>query len=159
MRKILIALCLVTFSVSFASADDKKPAPKKEEPKKDDKPAPKEKSLYDRLGGKKAVTAVVHDFVKNVVADKRINKMFAKTKAPKLEALLVDQICEAAGGGCKYKGKTMADAHKGMKITDADFTALVEDLVKSLDKFKVPEKEKGELLGALGGMKGDIVGK
>ena len=52
----------------------------------------------------------------------------------------------------------MRDAHKGMKITEADFNALVEDLTKSLDKFKVGEKEKGELLSALGGMKGDIVG-
>ena len=154
MRKILLALCLVTVSVSFASADDKKPEAKKEE-----KAPPKEKSLYERLGSKPAITKVVHEFVKNVVADKRINKQFAKTKAPKLEALLVDQVCEATGGPCKYKGKTMAEAHKGMKITDADFTALVEDLTKALDKFKVPEKEKGELLGALGGMKGDIVGK
>jgi hemoglobin len=150
MRKILIAVCLVLATVSVASA---------QKGSADTKPAPKEKSLYERLGQKKAITAVVHEFVKNVVADKRINKMFAKTKAPKLEALLVDQICEATGGPCKYKGKTMADAHKDMKITDADFGALVEDLVKALDKFKVPEKEKGELLGALGGMKSDIVGK
>ena len=53
----------------------------------------------------------------------------------------------------------MVDAHKGMKITDVEFTALVEDLVKALDKFKVPKAEKDELLGALGGMKKDIVGK
>jgi len=46
-----------------------------------------------------------------------------------------------------------------MKITDAEFSALVEDLGKALDKFKVPAKEKNELLGALGGMKGDIVGR
>ncbi|MDO8476622.1 MAG: hypothetical protein Q7W02_10620 [Candidatus Rokubacteria bacterium] len=51
----------------------------------------------------------------------------------------------------------MKDAHKGMKITDAEFNALVEDFVESLDKFKVPAQEKGELLCALGGMKGDIV--
>ena len=53
----------------------------------------------------------------------------------------------------------MKTAHAGMKITDADFNALVEDLVKSLDKFKVPAREKNELLAALGGMKGDIVGQ
>ncbi len=53
----------------------------------------------------------------------------------------------------------MKAAHKGMKITDAEFTALVEDLVKSLDKFKVGAQEKNELLSALGGMKADIVGQ
>ena len=72
---------------------------------------------------------------------------------------LVNQICQASGGPCKYTGKTMKEAHKGMGITDADFGALVEDLVKALDKFKVGATEKNELLGALGGMKGDIVGQ
>ena len=69
-----------------------------------------------------------------------------------------DQICNATGGPCEYKGKDMKTVHTGMKITDADFNALVEDLVKSLDKFKVPEKEKGELLSTLGGLKPQIVG-
>jgi hemoglobin len=53
----------------------------------------------------------------------------------------------------------MKTAHKGMGITDADFNALVEDLVKALDKFNVGATEKNELLGALGPMKGDIVGQ
>ena len=53
----------------------------------------------------------------------------------------------------------MADAHAGMRITDDEFTALVADLKKSLVKFKIGDKEQSDLLGALGGMKGDIVGK
>ena len=72
---------------------------------------------------------------------------------------LVEQICAASSGPCEYKGKDMKTAHTGMGIKDADFNALVDDLVKALDKYKVPEKEKSELLGALGGMKGDIVSK
>jgi hemoglobin len=115
--------------------------------------------LYDRLGGKPAITAVVDDFVGNVAADARINRFFAGANVPRLKAMLVDQICEASGGPCKYTGRSMKAAHAGMKITDADFNALVEDLVKSLDKFKVPAREKNELLAALGGMKGDIVGQ
>jgi len=116
-----------------------------------------EKSLYDRLGGKDAITAVVEEFVGNVVADERINTFFKNADAANLKKQLVDQICEATGGPCKYAGKDMKTAHAGMGVKEADFNALVEDLVKALDKFKVPEKEKGELLGALGGMKGDIV--
>ena len=116
-------------------------------------------SLYERLGGKPAITAVIDDFIGNVAADNRINKRFGGADIPRLKARLVDQVCEASGGPCKYTGASMRDAHKGMNITDAEFGALVEDLVKSLDKFKVPAKEKNELLGALGGMKGDIVGK
>ena len=125
--------------------------------KKEEKKAPAVKSLYDRLGGKDAITAVVKEFLGNVVADKRINAFFKNADAAKLQGLLVDQVCEATGGPCKYKGKDMKTAHKGMKVSEADFTAMVEDLVKALDKFKVPKKEKDELLGALGGMKGDIV--
>ena len=116
-------------------------------------------SLYERLGGKPAITAVIDDFIGNVAADNRINKRFAGADVPRLKMRLVDQVCEASGGPCKYTGASMRDAHKGMNISDAEFGALVEDLVKSLDKFKVPAKEKNELLGALGGMKPDIVGR
>lgn len=118
-----------------------------------------QKSLYERLGGKDAITAVVDDFVANVAADKRINGFFAKADVPRLKRNLVDQICQATGGPCTYTGKDMRTAHKGMGITDADFNALVEDLKKSLDKFKVPAKEQGELLGALGSLKPQIVGQ
>jgi hemoglobin len=122
------------------------------------------KSLFSRLGGKKGITAVVNDFVGNVGGDNRINKFFADTvkdkkRLDKFKDNLVDQICQASGGPCKYKGKDMKTAHKGMGISDADFNALVEDLVKALDKNKVDATSKGELLNALGGMKGDIVGQ
>jgi len=116
------------------------------------------RSLYDRLGGKDAITVVIDDFVANVAADKRINARFAKTDIPHLKRMLVDQVCQATGGPCTYTGKSMRDAHAGMKITEAEFNALVEDLTQSLDKHKVGQQEKTELLTALGSMKGDIVG-
>jgi hemoglobin len=126
--------------------------------------AAKEKSLYDRLGGKKSIAAVVDEFVGRVAADKRINAYFAATasdakRLKKFKSNLVDQICEAGGGPCKYKGKTMKAAHMGMGVTGGDFNALVEDLVGALDTFKVGQHEKDQLLGALGPMKGDIVEK
>jgi hemoglobin len=118
-----------------------------------------QKGHYDRLGGKDAINAVVGLFLGNVVADTRINARFANADAKGLQTKLVDQICMATGGPCKYEGKDMKTAHTGMKITEEEFGALVEDLVKALDTAKVGDKEKGELLGALGGMKGDIVGQ
>jgi hemoglobin len=118
-----------------------------------------DKSLYDRLGGKDAITAVVADFVGNAASDEKIKQFFANADAKNLQEKLVEQICEATGGPCKYTGKDMKTAHAGMKITEDDFNALVADLKKSLDKFKVGEKEQNELLGALAGMKGDIVGQ
>lgn len=123
-----------------------------------------EKSLYDRLGGKQAIVAVVDEFVARVAADKRINGFFKDTAADpnrlaKFKNNLVNQICQATGGPCKYTGKDMKTAHKGMGITDADFNALVEDLSGALDKFKVGAKEKGDLLAALAPLKKDIVEK
>jgi hemoglobin len=118
-----------------------------------------QKSLYDRLGGQPAVTAVVDDFVGNVAADNRINGFFARTDIARLKKNLSDQICQGTGGPCTYTGRDMATAHKGMNITDAQFNALVEDLKKTLDKFKVPDKEQGELLAVLGPMKPQIVGQ
>jgi hemoglobin len=114
-------------------------------------------TLYERLGGKPAITAVVDDFVGNVAADKRINGFFAKTDIPRLKQMLVDQICAGTGGPCTYSGRDMRSAHAGMGVADAHFNALVEDLVKTLDKFKVPQREKDELLAVLGPMKIDIV--
>jgi len=125
---------------------------------------PKEKTLYDRLGGKKSISAVVDEFVSRVAMDTRINAFFKQTASdPKrlasFKSKLVDQICEASGGPCKYTGKDMKSAHAGMGITDANFNALVEDLTAALDKFKVGETEKQQLLGALASMKKDIVTK
>jgi hemoglobin len=124
----------------------------------------KKTSLYESLGGKPAITAVVDEFVSRVAGDARINAFFKKTASdPKMLASfkgkLVDQICEASGGPCKYTGKSMKAAHAGMGITAADFNALVEDLVGALDKFKVKEADKNALLGVLGPMKSDIVTK
>ena len=126
--------------------------------------AQKPASLYDNLGGKKAITAVVDEFVARVAADNRINAFFKETASdPKrlasFKAKLVDQICQASGGPCKYKGKDMKSAHAGMGISSADFNALVEDLVGALDKFNVKPADKNTLLGVLGPMKSDIVEK
>ena len=118
-----------------------------------------EKSLYDRLGGKPAITAVVDDFVGRVAADTRINGKFATANIPRLKTMLVDQICQASGGPCTYTGRDMKTAHAGMGISGEEFDALVGDLVATLHKFKVEEREKNELLAALGPMKKDIVEK
>ena len=106
-----------------------------------------------------AVTAVIDDFVANVAADERINGRFGKTDIPRLKKLLVEQVCAGTGGPCQYTGRDMKTAHKGMRLQEAEFNALVEDMVKSLNKFKVGKREQDELLAILGPMKPDIVGQ
>ena len=114
-------------------------------------------SLYERLGGKSSITAVIDQFVSNVGNDVRINGGFATTDIVRLKKNLVDQVCMATGGPCTYTGRDMKTTHAGMRITTADFNALVQDLVAALDAINVPETEKQELLGLLGPMKKDIV--
>jgi len=115
------------------------------------------RSLYDRLGGKSAITAVVDTFVAHVAADARINKKFARSNIPRVKAMLVDQICAQTGGPCTYTGRTMKEAHRDMRVTEGEFNALVEHLVMALNHFNVPKREQDELLTALGSMKSDIV--
>jgi hemoglobin len=119
-------------------------------------------SLYRRLGGREGIALVVGDFVANMVADNRVNARFKGMKPPDVEKLksnLADQICDATGGPCSYVGRDMKTTHKGMKITEAEWNATVENLGKALDKHKVGAKEKQELVGAIAPMKGDIVGQ
>ena len=115
------------------------------------------RSLYERLGGKGAIVAVVDDFVGNVAADKRINRFFANTDIPRLKRRLVEQICAGTGGPCVYRGRSMKAAHRGLGIQNRHFNALVEDLAKTLNKFKVPEREQKELVAILAPMRKDIV--
>jgi hemoglobin len=115
------------------------------------------RSLYDRLGGYSAINAVVDDFVANVAADKRINKFFASANVPRLKSRLVEQLCQASGGPCYYTGADMKTAHAGMGVRNRDFNALVQDLGRSLNKFKVPKAEQKEIASVLLPMRKDIV--
>jgi len=114
-------------------------------------------SLFERLGGNKAITAVVDDFSARCARDSRINAKFARTDIGRLKAMLVDQVSEASGGPAKYTGRDMKTAHLDMAVTTGEFNALVEDLVATLNKFGVGKTEQDELLGILGPLKSDIV--
>jgi hemoglobin len=120
------------------------------------------KSLYDRLGGYNAIAAVVDDFVGRLLADKQFERFFAghSTDSKKrIRQHIVDQLCAAAGGPCIYTGRTMKDSHAGLGISDAEWDAAAKHLVASLDKFKVGEQEKKDLLAFVSSLKADIVEK
>lgn len=132
-------------------------------PAADSPPAPAAAStLYERLGGRDAIVAVVDSFVARVASDSRINGFFTATagdpaRLAAFKSKLVDQICQASGGPCTYAGKDMKSAHAGMKVTNAHFDALVEDLVATLTAFNVAQTDQDALLGVLGPMRPDIV--
>jgi hemoglobin len=119
-------------------------------------------TLYQRLGGYDAIAAVTDDFIGRLAADKQLARFLVGLSADsqkKLRQHVVDQLCEATGGPCFYIGRTMKASHAGLGITESDWQSTVKHLVATLDKFKVPEKEKGELLAIASSLKADIVEK
>ncbi len=119
-------------------------------------------SLYHRLGGYDVIAAVTDDFVGRLATDPQLNRFFTGLSVDsqkKLRQHVVDFLCNATGGPCLYTGRDMKTAHTGLGITETDWDSSVKHLVATLDKFKVPEKEKNEVLGAISGLKGDIVGR
>jgi hemoglobin len=116
-----------------------------------------QRTLYERLGGRDAIVMVVDSFVARVAADTRINKKFARSNIPRVKTMLVEQICNATGGPCTYRGRSMKEAHRNMAVTDGEFDALVEDLVATLNQFNVAKTDQDALLNTLGSMRADIV--
>lgn len=122
----------------------------------------KKASLYQRLGGKPAIQAVVDDLVARILTDGRINKWFAHAAsdpehAAAYKTKLADFLCVATGGPCQYKGLDMVTAHKNRGVTAAAFDSVVENLVATLDKLQVPQGEQKELLGLLAQVKAAVV--
>jgi len=121
-----------------------------------------QKSLYQRLGGYDALAAVTDDFITHLATDPEMGRFFTGLSTDskiRVRHHVIDFLCMATGGPCKYTGRDMKTAHTGLNITEADWNKSVQYLVGTLDKFKVPEKEKSEVLGAISGLKGDIVGR
>lgn len=116
-------------------------------------------SLYERLGGLPAIESVMAGLTQNIAKDERINGFFIGADLKRVEYQLSQQVCAATGGPCTYTGGSMLKVHTGMNITEVQFNALVEDLVKSLNTHGVRQREQNELLQALGSMKEDIVNR
>lgn len=129
-----------------------------------DDAAPQEaqQSLYERLGGYDAIAAVVDDFANRLVSDPKLIKHFGGFSDDRLQQFKtfnIQLVCMATGGPCTYEGRSMLKTHQGSRISEEDFNQVAANLVATLDKFKVPDRERGELLTIIGSLKGDIVEK
>lgn len=119
-------------------------------------------SLYARLGGYDALAAVTDDFIGRLASDRQLGKFFvghSTNSLNRIRQLVVDQLCQATGGPCVYIGRDMKTAHKGLGISESDWQVTVRHLTATFDKFKVPERERTEVLALLASLKGDIVEK
>jgi hemoglobin len=122
----------------------------------------KEKSLYERLGGYDAISAVVNELAVRLVTDKKLGVYFkglSNDSKRRLIAHLTDFVCSATGGPCIYTGRDMKTAHEGLGITEEDWDRFVKITKEVLDKFKVPAREQQELMQAIAPLKSVIVEK
>ena len=119
-----------------------------------------QKNLYERLGGYDSISAVVDDFLQRQFIDKQVGRFYvghSTNSKKRLRQLITEMICEITGGSAKYVGRYMRTAHTGLGITGGDWEVTVKNLTASLDKFKVPQKEKDELLADVAGLRPVIV--
>ncbi len=119
--------------------------------------APATDPLFDSLGGKPGIDALVDDFVPRLVADAKIGTFFKDTHLRELRKQLADLLCAVSGGGCVYEGGDMKSAHAAMKIAKADFNRLVEILQDSMDARAIPFAEQNHLLARLAPMHRDVI--
>ena len=124
--------------------------------------APAEKSLYERLGGYGAISAVVNDFAEKLFIDEQVGPFFKGMGTDTRKSFIqknINLVCNVTGGPCKIISRDAKVVHGGLGITEAEFNIVVNHLVDTLDKFKVPAEEKQELLSIIGSLKPDIVGQ
>jgi len=146
MKKALLAVAMLALVACAGTAS--KPAA----------PVPKD-AFYKELGGTDGITAVVDVFLRRLNADARINTLFRTVDHNDLRRLVIEQLCEATGGPCKYTGRSMQEAHSGLNLTNADFDAFVEDLKASMNELKVPQASQKKLIGMLAPMRPQVVGQ
>lgn len=124
--------------------------------------AGQEKSLYERLGGYNALAAVVDDFIARLATDKQLSRFLtglSNDSKKRLRQHVLNQFCAATGGPCLYTGRDMKTSHEGLGITESEWDIAARHLAASLDKFKVPKREKDEVIGFVTSLKKDIVEK
>lgn len=126
-------------------------------------PAAARPTLYERLGGLKAISVVVDDFIDRLVVNETLNSNPAidagrRASPPAYLKVQVSQlVCEVTGGPCKYTGRDMKGAHAHLNISETEWKVMAAEFRRSLDKYAVPAAEQQELFDIVGTTKKDIV--
>lgn len=120
-------------------------------------PPARSATLYERIGGESGVAAITESLLIRSAEDPRIRDDFAEADIVNLYERLVEHLCALTGGPCTYGGRDMKAAHVGLGLTEADFNALVENLVDAMTERGVPIAAQNELLAILAPMRGDVI--
>jgi hemoglobin len=122
-------------------------------------PGAAQDTLFADLGGQAGIDRIVDVSVENYLADDRIKAIFDESNMDRVRAQFKVQFCQIAGGPCQYTGHNMAEAHRGLKLTNADFNAVVEDLQDAMDKVGIPFATQNRFLARLAPMQRHVVTK
>ena len=118
------------------------------------------KTLYERLGGDDAISAVANDLLPRLLADPQLGRFWqnrGEDGVRREKQLLVDFLCSSGGGPLYDTGRDMKVSHKGMKISERDWSAFLGHLNATLEAFRVPQAERDEVVGFVQSTKPDIV--
>jgi hemoglobin len=124
--------------------------------------AAQEKSLYLRLGGYDIIAAILDDFGMRLGADQQFSRFFAghsQSSQMRQRQLVLDLVCQMTGGPCFYIGRDLKTAHAGLAVSKADWTRAMKLFDDTLVKFRVGDRERGDLAGLLAPLEKDIVEK
>jgi hemoglobin len=119
-----------------------------------------DKSLYERLGGYDAISELTEALMVRIKDDDKLRRFYVhrgKDDIAREQQLLVDVVCASSGGPMVYTGRDMKTAHIGMRLDEEDWKRSMTHLTATLEAFKVPEQEKGEMLGFSESLKPEIV--
>lgn len=121
------------------------------------------RSLYERLGGVYSISIVVDDFIDRIMADARLNanprvdEAHHRVTPAGFKYLVTEIVCQATGGPQTYTGRSLADSHKHLLITEQEWEAFMDDFQQTLDKFDIPQRAQDELKAIVLSTKADIV--
>ena len=118
------------------------------------------KTLYERLGGYDAITAVANHLLPRLQADPQLARFWqhrGEDDVRREKQLLIDFLCSSAGGPLYYTGRDMKTSHQGMKISESDWSAFLGHLNATLEAFHVPRDERDEVVAFIQSTKRDIV--
>jgi len=115
--------------------------------------------LYERLGEREGIRAVVDDFYDRLLADERLGPFFESADLEKLRRTQTDFLCEAAGGPETYDAEPVREAHLHVPFEPADIQRAVDLLYESLDAFDVPEEDAETVVQAVAAFEEELLAR
>ena len=119
-----------------------------------------QKSLYQRLGGYDGITGFANDLLPRLQADSQLGRFWQNRGDDGIareKQLLIDYLCASAGGPMYYTGRDMKTSHRGMKISESDWSIFLQHAGATMEALQVPKQECDEIVAFVLSLKADIV--